>query len=249
MKTNQIKKYVLFVLLVCAGISIFYACKKKSEETQSPLYLSELKTYHESSDYKNLLALYPNGIFENMPIVDVNPSMKAILTKVISKEGETVTAMTYFVPVKERNSNIWYPTIILRMKADEGKDLKKMLQEKNLFASIEVGTTNNETIHSLKYENNSMVSEERISDGLKKSFVAMKDGGKHLMEEAAAGGILECIKQADICATNKFKDLGYLELAACLIAPAPCMGILFGDCFLHEEACLGLEKPVISYIS
>lgn len=235
------RKYALSILLICASALVFNACKKRVQEP-TVAYASEMKTYHSSADYKNLLILYPNGLFYDMPIVDANTKMKAILTKIISNSEETVTAMTYFQPQIKRRSNTWYPTIIFRLKAEEGQDLQKMLQEKKLSGSIEMGTTNNVILHSLKLKNNELVFENRLVDGLNESFVTAKSaGGAKLMVASGPG---TCLKQMDICATNAVKDMGYFELAACVATAAVCIPILYADCFLHEAACLGLDKPI-----
>lgn len=171
--------------------------------------------------------------------------MKTIVTNIISNTGEVIKAMTYFEP--QKGFNTWYPTIIMHLTAESGKNIKSMMDEKVFSGKFEVTTSNNSRIKLIDIVKNESVYEDKfifISDGNIGRSLGSQSSSKIMYMEQAGGGLKECLKAADICATNEMKNMGYFALALCIVEAYICVPVLYADCFLSEKACLGVDKPL-----
>lgn len=239
-KFKTIQKCLVAILLLTISVTGFYACKKQEALDPNARYKRELKTYHESQDYKNLQLKFPKQIFIDLPIFDVNSKMKTIVTNIISNSGEIVRAMTYFEP--EDGFNTWYPTLVISIKAEKDKDLKDMVEKKMLSASIEIKSTKDQIISSAELKNNIVVNEVKLTQTLSGLLSENKNSTSNSKIASAAGGVGECLSAVRSCITEELKDMGWVAYAACLLNPTPCIGIIAADCLLHEKECIGVPK-------
>lgn len=234
-------------MLVFSGIS-FYACNKSNESPDiNEKYQIELKMYHASADYRNLLSTYPEATFEDQPIFNANDRLKVIVTNILSKSGEIVKAMTYFRP--EAEFNVWYPTLIIHLTSSNDGEIKEMINKGNFLGIFETRTANNEVLSVMQITNNKMVLLEGDNQlrqiGLGLSNKQKQGSGiSKIMLAEQGGGLKECLKAADVCATNSVKDMGPISLALCVVELPICLAAIYADCFINEEACLGIKKPL-----
>lgn len=244
MKNNSriIQKILVVVLLLTVSITGFYACKKQEVLDPNARYKRELKTYHESQDYKNLLTQYPNANFEDQPIFNANDKLKTIVTNIRSHSGEIIKAMTYFEP--EGGFNTWYPTIVIHLTAEQGKDLKSMIDKKSFSGKFEFTTSSNIRLKLVNVVNNKGIYDNNVVYNLNDRLATSTKNSKIMLVDESGGDLGDCLKAADICATQAMKDMGAISLALCVIELPVCIATLYGDCFLHEKACLGIKKPL-----
>lgn len=180
-----------------------------------------------------------------MPIFDVNEKMKVIVTSIVSSSGEIVKAMTYFQP--NQKFNTWYPTIIVHVKAEEGKHLENMVENKIFSGTLEFTTSDNFRLNYTSIKDNNIIFEDKFIYNLKGDLMrssGSKNNSKLMVADSSGGGLVECLKAADVCATQEMKDMGVFALAACVATLPACVAVLYADCMLHEKACLGVDKPL-----
>ncbi len=115
-------KFFVFALLFIMIVTGFYACKKNDTDSldKNISYKTELKTYHESQDYKNLLTQLPNHYIDRSASKFLESktflshkddiakygtiSYGEIKSAVISIENEKITVLS--IPVKDGNKTI-----------------------------------------------------------------------------------------------------------------------------------------------
>lgn len=116
-----------------------------------------------------------------------------------------------------------------------------MINKKSIYGTLEVTTSSDYTLRKINIVNNVGLPYE-IQKEINSNLSNMGSTGK-IMYAESSGGLEECLKAADVCATNEFKNMGYVATALCILEAAVCFPALYADCFLNEKACLGVKKP------
>lgn len=237
---KQLTNSLIVALLLMVSVIGFNACKKKTREIPDPneKYKRELKTYHESQDYKNLLIQYPNQKFVDLQIFDANDKMKAIVTNIISNSDEIVRAITHFQPAGDFNT--WYPTFVIHMKAEVGKDLTTMVKNKMFSGSIEMKLTNNTRMNMVLLKDNKNMNtftnqQKNVSSELNRNISSSKIVMNLL-------GLTACLRAVNACVDQELEDMGWIAYASCFVTAPACIAIITADCLLHERECIGIPK-------
>jgi len=248
-KTKLSTSYgIMFILAFVAlsVISIFNACKKQvSQSQENEIFSKELATYHESADYKNLLAKYPNQKFVDLPIIDANKSMKAIITNIVAESDELVRAITYFEPAK--GFNIWYPTFVLHVKANDGNNFADMLKNNSFSGSFQLSVGEEVNVNLIKLQNNKIIEENIKPYSLRETStnIGASNPGSKLALAApggGGGGVTACAAAVNVCLGNEIHNMGWIAYGACVLSAPNCISVIIADCTLHEKDCLGLPK-------
>ena len=239
---KTIQKVLVASLLLIISVTGFYACKKNEKsELLDPnaVFRGELKTYHESQDYKNLVLQFPDQEFVDMPIFNANTRMKAIVTNIYSSSGVLVKAVTYFEP-ESNGTNTWYPTIVTKMTSDL-IPITEMQEKKNFSGILEILSSKGVPLSKTIVKNNLIIDlDSNFPLQLNVNTETISSNGKLMY---VSGGTKECLGAMNRCWADQVRNMGLIAYAGyCATFPTSAVLIL-ADCMLHEKACLGINKP------